>query len=188
MAKSIQTIKMDRDFYEAVENLATIQSEKSFPNSSENHAVAVFKAIFKTAKGNVRIYAENLCGRIPNSDEYINGLKDFIVKRKGKVEILLEEQPGSENLKEKPIFKMLRSLNEKSYEIKQTNARATLEYGNSEQEINFTTGGDTMYRIEYDKFNKKAWCCFNSEKVTNKLNVLFDTFFPDATPVKLAGV
>lgn len=188
MDESAEPIKIDREFDEAVDYYATIESEKSFENSNESHALSVFKAIFKTAQGKIRIYAENLCGDVSNSKEYVKELKDFLVKRKGYVEILLEEEPSKENLKKKPVFKMLRSLKNESYEIKHTPAKATLKYGdNSKTEINFTTGGDTKYRIEYDKKNKKAWCCFNSEDITKNLNQLFDRFFPDATPIKLSA-
>ena len=181
MGETVKPVKMDQEYYEAVEYLATIQSEDSFGNSDENHALSVFVVLFKKAKNKVRIFAHNLCSNVPNSNEYINELKDFLENRNGEVEILLEEKPDDKSLKENPVFEMLRSVKSNKWKIKQTNARA--KYG--EYEINFSTVGDNMYRIEYEKDKRTARCCFNNRKITEKLNILFDKFFTIANPISL---
>jgi len=179
--------KIDSEFYDAVKYLVTIQSLKSFENSAGSHALAFFKAMFeKSSYGLIRIFTYNLCDDLSNSDEYIKALKYFL--KKGYVKFLLKTIPNSKELNEKEIFKTLRSIDKKKYEIKKTDEKATLEYGEPKlrYEINFSTGDDNIYRIEYDiNYPFKAKCCFNDEKVTNRLNTLFDKSFSTATSIDL---
>jgi len=170
-----------------IKYFANIQSTKIFDNSNANHAVAVFRVLFETAQGIVRIFARDLCCDITNTNEYVDALQKFIKEKNGIVKILLERRPSDTELETLHIFDMLRNIG-KNYEIKETIERATLKYGGLEpQQINFTTGDDSIYRLEYNIDEFKAKCCFNSEKVTGRLNTLFDKSFSDnkAIPILL---
>ena len=134
-------------------------------NEGDEHAKIVFFNLFSIAERTVRIFAENFCSDVPNSEEYITSLRAFLEKN-GKVDLLLEREPSTMNL---PVFDTLREY------IKQVNIKTTtLRPRLGDVEINFCAVDDFAYRIETDKEKRKAHVSFNDTRQTSELRRAFD--------------
>jgi len=138
-------------------------------NKGEDHAKIIFYNLFRIAESTVRIFAVDLSGDVPNSDEYTTQLREFL-KRKGRAHILLEQTPDIT----KSVFGILCEFADQ-VSIKTTTLRPKIGDG----EINFCAADDFAYRIETDKVKCEAHVSFNDKKQTSELKRVFDLMFTD---------
>lgn len=171
-----------------VKNLADSKKDELFLNSGDEHAEVVLSQIFRSSEKVVRIFAGNLI-RFADKNNYINALMSFIDKEDTELKILLNDYSNEciDRMKKSDLFPILWYYSDKK------NKNITIKYSNQNvysngEPVHFTTGDDHMFRIETNLKERKAKCNFNSPKVVEKANTLFDSVFQESNDLNLREV
>lgn len=180
-AEELKQYKL-KNYKEAVENLALMDSDFPFNNSSPDHAAIVLSIMLKYSEHEFRIYDDNLSGDIAdlNNDFYVN-LENFVASGKT-LKIVVDSIKSREN----KIFTTLMKLR-KQHPTTVFIAIASDSFKNRirsvyDRPLNFALGDKNSSRIEDVMENitiphRKAYCCFNNKKYSSKLISAFDSEF-----------
>lgn len=171
-----------------VKDLADSKKDELFLNSGEKHAEVVLSQIFQSSEKIVRIFAGNLI-RFGDKSRYINSLMSFLDQDGTELKILLNKYNTNcmDEMKKYDLFHILWYYSDKK------NKNITIKYSNQTvysngNPVHFTTGDDHMFRIETDLEERRAKCNFNSPKVVEKANTLFDNVFQESNDLNLGKV
>ena len=166
-------------YREYVNDLAQKRVNNTFFNSDEAHALEVFINLFQIAKGEIRIFAGNLCSYVANKPKYIEKISDFIEKN-GIVKILLNDYDKEKSIDSNLFLRLAlyKSLG-KNIHIKTTSIKPYYTSDPDKKEIHFTVVDNNAYRIETDINDRTASCNFNNDIEGNSLVVFFDSIFND---------
>ncbi|MES2591294.1 MAG: hypothetical protein V4608_05380 [Bacteroidota bacterium] len=163
------------DYRVAIENLAATSSDFVFANSGAEHACIVMSNIFKTAKGNVNIFAKNLKGDV-SKGEYLIQMENYLKTPTGNLKVVLEEliQDGASE-----AIKLMQK-----YAHKVSVYVMNPDYLSSRTQINhFTLADDKMFRYETDTVAYTAVCSFNDTKTCSQLNNLYSLYLDNSTKI-----
>ena len=163
-----------------IEKLAKNKEESLYLNSGPEHAGIVLSTIFKNTKSELRIFAQGLKSGVATSDLYLDGLKSFLEKKNGTVKILIQEYYSNEEPKVFNILSYYKFFNKEQVTIKTTQSKVFTKPEKEKIEpksIHFTTGDDSIFRLEEDIVTFKAFGSFNNKEYTIKLNQIFDEIF-----------
>ena len=164
-------------YKEFVKWLSDNDDDRIFLNSSQEHAVVVISQIFRRSSDTVRVYAKNLCQTIGNKPDYINALSDF-VERNGHVRILLNGYNDG-CAKESDLYRRLAYYKSKGKDIivKTTTEKPYFSNDKAQNEIHFTIGDSSSYRIETDIEKQTAKCSMNRPETAKNFADFFDKMF-----------
>jgi len=156
-----------------IHRLAENRIKKEYSNSGPERAAIVFNELFSNSNNIFRLYAGSLSGEISSKILYTSGLRQFLQKKQTKLKILLEEITHFSENKNPILFSLLKNHKEKVV-IKHSKVSPIDREGN---EIHFSVGDDSMYRVEIGRTNFKARGSFNNKNEAKDLNELFDKIF-----------
>lgn len=173
------------EYRKFVADLCAKNDSRIFLNSDEDHAREVLVQLFQNSQNTVRIFAASLCSQVPNSEEYVTSLSDFI-DRGGAVKILLndfdEEQAKSSNLYKRLAYYIALG---KPIDIRNTTVRPYLASDKEQKEVHFTIGDEKSYRIETNIQKRTAECSFNNPLVAKIYVNFFNDIFNDSVAIHL---
>lgn len=171
-----------------VKNLADSKKDELFLNSGDEHAEVVLSQIFRSSGKVVRIFAGNLI-RFGDKSRYINSLMSFLDKDGTELKILLNDYniDCMNEMKKYDLFHILLYYSDEKGKVIQIKHSGRKVYSNGNP-VHFTTGDDHMFRIETNLKERKAKCNFNSPKVVEKANTLFDSVFQESEDLNLREV
>ncbi len=163
------------EYRRAVEFFAETNSSDIFSNRGKEHATIVLANLFKYSKNNISILAQNLTSELTSRAEYRESLLNFIDKTNGKLKVLITESPDLGSYENS----LLEELCRKGIKVKKLEKKneSIQEYIRN---INFTVGDGKMFRIETNLEEKIAECCFNNQKIAEKLEKIFDKLYSEA--------
>ena len=171
------------EYQKAVENLAINNSDLVFNNSSPLHASIVLSTMIRHSESEFRIYDDNLSGDIADlNEEFYTNLDDFIKSNKI-LKIVIDSNHN--DYKETRIYKQLIDYKNKFpqnvfIKISNDSFKETIKKV-FDKNVNFAIGDKKSFRIEdilqVEKGLRKAICCFNNPKVSEKLVASFDNSF-----------
>ena len=160
-----------------LQDVAAIGENRTFLNSSEEHAVSVLVKIFQISNTTIRIFAGCLYEHVGNDPAYIIALSEF-VERGGKLYILLnkfdEDKAKSSNLYKRLAY--YKSLGKPVF-VKGTSAHPYRKNDPDKKEVHFTIGDEKSYRIETDIEKRTAECNFNNPTLAKDTADFFDFLF-----------
>ncbi len=165
------------NYRKLVESLAQSNEDRLFLNTDEEHALIVCVQIFKKAQNIIRIFAGCLCKHVGNEPEYIEALSDFI-ERGGVLHILLNEFDET-CAASSPLFKRLSYYvsENRPIEVKRTDLKPYLASDPTKQNVHFTIGDESSYRIETNTRDRAAECNFNNPVIAKNTADFFDSLF-----------
>ena len=176
------SIEME-EYREAVNYYAQKGDYYLLHNRGNDHALIILSTIFENAKKHIRIAANKLCNdEVVNTKKYIESMKKFLDQKDTRLDILIKEKPTKEEVnqfgRETTFYWML--FNHEAYRqgrvvIKEGKGKCFR--GPDEQQIDFCTGDDSMYRLESDIVNRQATANFGDTKITGILIQSFDDAF-----------
>ena len=169
---------ISEEYRNAVESYARERKNYTFHNKGNEHAKIILPLIFRNAKREVRIAAQNLWNQeLVNTSEYIESAKSYLDKQNTTFHIIVTNFPKKEIEKALEInsfYKMWSqhpAYDEKRVIVKDSHGRSFKQNGNP---VNFCTADGSMYRLEVDIQNRMALCNFNDPNETAKMNTVFD--------------
>lgn len=182
----LKSSKMDA-YKNYIEDLAKGDGQNVvFLNSGPIHASYVMENIFRSSKDCVKIYAGYLSGEVSGQERYMDSLSNFVQKG-GKIKILLQEQKKEPQMTNPPIFKLLHFLSiicPDSIEVRE--ATVEVKEAASQDEVHFTIGDESKYRLENNIKTFSASGNFNDPITVAELDEIFEKLFSKAKPVNLA--
>lgn len=167
-------------YIEAVKQLAELNSDFMFNNSSPKHAAIVLSVMMENAGKEFLIYDDNLKGDLEM--EYKGFLPSLIkyVRKDGVLKIVIDDNA----LQDSDIYKTLKELkgsNPKNVFVKVANKEFTnVIQSRFGQSVNFAVT-DNSFRLEESDIKgtakRKAICSFNNSKISGKLRKVFEDQF-----------
>ncbi len=185
------------DFRELLKYWASEKNSSIFSNGDPLEANAVIGTMYEHSSSIVRFFATDTSGIIAECDGcgefYFQALDSFLSKPHTQLKVLIERKPDDENkrlfkflkensLKDKDLPPHLRKIDfrfaSKDFLELMTNRRPkNLKSSVKNDYIHYTTGDNSMFRIEYDSSKNTAKFSFNNEEITAQLIQDFDSFF-----------
>ncbi|MDA0782267.1 MAG: hypothetical protein PQ612_07950 [Rickettsiales bacterium] len=169
-------------YEEMVNDLAARGINKDISNSATSHASVLLSAMFKNAKNHVNIYCEKLSDEVYDNADLIENAISFTTKRKGQINIILEQSVGNDFLDRPLIYKVGSALFRKKREGKSDekkvgnlNVRTT-----SETSDHFTVMDNSAYREETDRLKRTAVANFGNHENAIKLHTRFNKMFENS--------
>lgn len=158
-----------KEYEDALSQLAERREPHIFYNEGNQHALIVFKTIFKNAKKEIYIVAKDLTNtEVSNASQYIESLKSFLEREDAKLNIMLTSF-NKDVASNRPIFETIH----KSSAYKKGNVHIFNLNGKKFQEgdvvVHFCFADGQMYRIETDTEKRKARGNFNDSNTANSL-------------------
>ena len=171
-----------KEYREAVESYANRKENYLFHNQGSEHAKIIFENMFRTAEEHIRIAAESLWNdSVVNTPEYIAALSSFLDKPASRLDILLIHTPDRNDVIEKEDCNLYSALflhpafSEGRIRIKSGEGKAFR--GAENNIVHFSTADGRMYRLEENVVLRTATANFNDEKMSKRLEELFDGVF-----------
>jgi hypothetical protein len=167
---------MDKAYKEYIRDLARHSKNVVFLNSSAQHASMVMSTIFDASKGSVKIFAGNLRGDVSSDSEYQSSLSQFL-RKKGRLQILLEEYEKSQPPNIKSLLRYFKISDPACIDIRLLNNYELRLGENNDQRIHFCVADRKMYRLETNTELYLAKGNFNDPATADKLSDIFDQVF-----------
>lgn len=195
--RAIMTEKEYKEFLETMDLFAKMKSTTVFKNDSPEHANAVISTIFMNVQkeDSVRIFAKSLNGQKSDVEasqgQYYNSLRHFMYNCSGQLRIVIDEDDSSNSrikrelrsYQSDPKFKNRVEVKMASEKFQDSIKKLAPE--KQQSTIYFVTGGNDMFRVEYNPTDHLATFCFNNKQVTERLNKEFDENFSSCQEAKL---
>lgn len=167
-------------YKKAVEEDARKGTDFLYHNEGNEHALIICSNIFKNAKKDIRIAANQLYNDdVVNTDEYIDSMKSFLDREGTILKILITNQPPEDSVKKDgTLYGMI--YDHPAY--KQGRVQIKYGYGKSftgvdKKPVNFCTSDDKMYRFENDIEERKAVANFGDPERAKDLRKKFDNIY-----------
>lgn len=163
-----------------VEDDARKGTDYLFHNKGNDHALIICSNIFKNAKREIRIAANQLYNdEVVNTQEYIDSMKDFLDKEGTMLKILITTPPPIGKVKmDNTFYGMLYkhpAYHQNRIQIK--DGKGSSFRGVDGTPVNFCTADDKMYRYETDIVERKAVANFGDSGRAKMLRESFDKIY-----------
>ena len=158
---------------------------RMFLNSDSEKRKSVYRELLQCADKNLRFFAGNLCDDITNSDDFVEGISDFIEKN-GNLEILLNKYDESV-IKESNLYKRLAFYAARNYNVtvKSTPVTVNIHLNGKDTPAHFAVADFYAFRLEVDIKKRTAICNMNDEKFSQMLIKTFDKISSDSQTVEI---
>lgn len=158
---------------------------RMFLNSDSEKRKSVYRELLQCADKNLRFFAGNLCDDITNSDDFVEGISDFIEKN-GNLEILLNKYDES-LIKESNLYKRLAFYAARNYNVavKSTPVTVNIHLNGKDTPAHFAVADFYAFRLEVDIEKRTAICNMNDEKFSQMLIKTFEKISSDAQTVEI---
>ncbi|MBX2978553.1 MAG: hypothetical protein KF905_04590 [Flavobacteriales bacterium] len=166
---------LDPEYKAALSLLAEKNSDFIFHNKNEDHAALVIEQIVRTAKDEIRIFEELLCGDLMDkNDDLLRALKDKLSSGK-RVRIVIKN--GHINSSSSGVNE-LKKIAEKYTSLLEVK-RASNDFIDSIKKINgglvyVAVGDESSFRLEDASKPREAICSFNYPSVATVIKKYFD--------------
>ena len=164
-----------KEYEEALSQLAARREPHVFYNEGNEHALVVFKTIFKNAKKSLYIVAKDLTNtEVSNASEYIDSLSNFLNREDTKLNIMLTSVDNN-IVRNTQVFRSI--FNSNAYKRGNVNIFNLngKKFKDGDNIVHFCFADGQMYRIETDIENRKARGNFNDSSVAEGLLKSFQT-------------
>lgn len=165
-------------YEDMVENLAKQQTNQEIPNSVPAHVSILISAMFKYAEKYMHIFCNVLSDEVYTNKNLIENAIDFVTKKNGTINIILEKALGKELLL-KPLVYRIAYLIFQAHEKKKTTSSLNIKVIGSNGKSHFRLMDNTAYRLEFDKQSRKAIANFGGTKKAEELAKEFEAIFKD---------
>ena len=162
MESSLSEDKVLNAYSDAIEYYAKESTNALFFNKGNEHAIIVFRTIFRYAKERIFIVAKNLNNSVTKSDDYLQAMRSFLDKKNTKLDVLISEYDDSGN----DLFSLLKKYPE---QVKIRCTEGKLFTNQDGEDIHFCVADGHMYRLETNIMERKASCNFNDPTVCKSL-------------------
>lgn len=162
------------DYSEYISTLRTKRQNRVFMNSDSEKRKTVYRELLKSANSNLRFFAGNLCDEITNSEEFVEGISDFIEKN-GKLEIILNKY-DEDLIKKSNLYKRIAfySAQHCAVSVKKTSIAVSIKNNDMETPAHFAVADLLAYRLEVDIDKRIAICNMNDGVFAQKLVETFE--------------
>lgn len=175
--------KLFNNYEEAVEHFAINKENEVLSNSGPDHAVIIFKNIFRTAENEISLYANDIFSQenpITTDFAYMNAMKSFLEKKDTRLRIILRNY--NEATSNNPLRDLIRTYSAEKV-IFRVNKDNDVCIG--DQKVHFCLADGRMYRMEYATEERKARCNFNDPDSVRKYQVIFNQLFQSSETANL---
>lgn len=168
-----------------ISSLREKRINRMFLNSDSEKRKSVYRELLQCADKKLRFFAGNLCDDITNSDDFVEGISDFIEKN-GSLEILLNKYDAS-LIKESNLYKRLAFYAARNYNVtvKSTPVTVTIHLNGKDTPAHFAVADYYAFRLEVDIEKRIAICNMNDEKFSQILIQTFDKISSDSQTVEI---
>lgn len=179
-----------KEYENALLQLAERRESHLFYNEGNQHALVVFKTIFKNAKRKIYIVAKDLTNNeVSNHPDYLESLSGFLSHNDTQLNIILSSFQR-DIARTKPVFECIYNSNaykNGNVRIFNLNNKA---FKDGDNIVHFCFADDQMYRIETDTVGRKAKCNFNDFTVARNLlnNFINGENLPTTTKIDLSKI
>lgn len=163
-------------FKDVVDHLSNGCISRFFYGISNEQAIIVLSAIFKSSKEKIKLVSNKLSKAITGDEEYRRSLEIFLEKKNTKLYILVYKYESNNS-----IYSLLNKYSDKVY-IKE-NKTSSVVFKN--KVINFCVGDDSIFRLETDCQSRLSECNFNDKKSSQLLLEKFDQIYNDESSYKI---
>lgn len=162
------------DYSEYISTLREKRQNRVFMNSDSEKRKTVYRELLQSAKSNLRFFAGNLCDEITNSEEFVEGISDFIEK-KGTLEIILNKF-DEDLIKTSNLYKRIAFYSAQNYDVSVKKTSITVNISNNKKETpaHFAVADVLAYRLEVDIDKRIAICNMNDEVFAQNLVDIFE--------------
>lgn len=166
------------DYKALVKRLADQKSSETIPNASISHAAVVIENLFSHADKSIRIFTGELNKEVYSLSAVREAAKDFLAKRAGTLEILIQNLLGAGDISEHQLIRDC---------LENSNCKVQYVTDENDKKINchFIVADGRAWRFEPDKNTFEAIACFNDQDSAKKLESIFNTIFPRAKELVL---
>lgn len=164
-------LEIDTEYEVFVQDLAKRKDAKTFSNQSRSHALTILHNVFDSAEKYVDIFSGNLDPAVYDNEKLLDSVKNFIEKRGGKVNVLLQEEVCEARLSDSNNFIgtiLANSDNGCSIQV------VTQNNNLAKADKHFLVADDRIYRVELDIVKHTAVCSFQESSIAINLRALFD--------------
>lgn len=171
-------------YEQLVEAMAVNKIDSVIPNGVPAHAAILIGTMFKHAQQSMSIFCGALSDDVYVNNNLISNAKDFVIKRGGKLRILLENDLGI-RLFEKPlIYEIAAEIYRASEKDKGQKKDTVKKVGSLEVRIkgqekasHFCVMDESAYRLEMDKDKRTAIANFGDVGIAKQLSEGFGKMF-----------
>jgi hypothetical protein len=160
-----------------VEKISSGRRKDIIHNVGVEHASIVLGNIFSSSEKIVRVFSGKMSNEVTSNKYYLQHLKNYIYQTNGHIKILLND--SAEPDEESEAISFIKNLPDEirnRVEIRYSTESVYLGDDKSKK-IHFATGDKSIFRIETDPSNHKAYASFNNSEVTADLIRVFDDLF-----------
>jgi hypothetical protein len=166
-------------YEEMVEYFAKNKVNSEISNGVEAHASLLISAMFKYGDKTIRIFCRELSDKVYDNEQLIDNAIDFVVKKQGKIEILLENDL-QKALFAKPIIFRIASKIYEAQDKKRAVGSLHVKIQGQDHQKHFCVMDDSAYRLEQDKEKRTAIANFNDPKMVQSLTTSFKSMFENS--------
>lgn len=175
-------------YAKSVATLASRRESHLFFNEGNEHALIVFENIFRNARKNLHIVANDLTNaEVCNHPDYIESLGAYLAQDGVTLGIILSHADEG-RIRNAPVFQTIyNSSAYKAGNVKLYNLNGK-QFKNNNETVHFCFADGMMYRIETDTIHRKAQCNFNDPTTVKALQHNFKNGVGLATVVDLSQI
>ena len=167
------------DYSDYISSLRKKRINRIFMNSDSEKRKTVYSELLQSANSNLRFLAGNLCDEITNSEDFVEGISDFI-ENNGKLEIILNQYDEGQ-IKASNLYKRLAFYSAQNYDVSVMNTSMTVKISIHDKETpaHFAVADHLAYRLEVDIEKRTAICNMKDETLSRKLVEIFTQISSD---------
>jgi len=167
-----ETIMTEDDLFnyeDLISELAIIRSDELISNSDVGHAKILIRHLFKFAKQKIYIFSSKLNENIYDDSSVLSEIENFVSKRNGNIEILLQEPTKFESTRNiaNLLDKYSNNIHVKS--VSNNKDKAITQH--------FVVNDTNGFRFCNDKQKPSAIASFNQKNTATNLSEQFDILF-----------
>lgn len=168
------------EYSEYISTLRKNRQNRIFMNSDSEKRKIVYRELLQCANSNLRFFAGNLCDEITDSEEFVEGISDFVEKR-GNLEIILN-QYDEDLIKSSNLYKRLAyySAKHNAISVMRTSMTVTISIQGHETPAHFAVADQLAYRLEVDIEKRNAVCNMNDGALAQSLIDIFKQISSDS--------
>jgi len=164
---------MITEYEKEIKELARGPKNEVFYNSSEQHAVVVFKSLFENARNYVHTICGDFCGELSSNPEFIGNVKNFLAGDTQREFHLLFDAYNPKFLNTE-LGKLLLS-NTNQVKLRKFKGNGYLQF--KDKRAHLTVSDNRAYRLETNVVDKMAFGNFNDEEKTKIFDDVFKLYF-----------
>lgn len=175
--------KLFSNYEDAVEYFAVKKENEVLSNSGPDHAVIIFKNIFRTAENEISLYANDIFSPknpITTDFVYMDAMESFLDKKDARLRIILRNY--NEETSNNPLRDLIRKYPSEKviFRVNRDNDVCI-----EDQKVHFCLADGRMYRMEYATEERKARCNFNDPDSVRRYQIVFNQLFKSSEKANL---